>query len=467
MRHTIPAPRINTNDDQMQLLTWHVGDGTYVEAGQDLADVETSKAVVTVQSTHSGFTSSLITAGSIIAVGESLCAICDTADEVGAERTESASAHVASSTGGQRHQAQAYAAAPVAGPMRTEVGAPASNAIVTFTSTRFSKAAERMLAEKGLRKETFAGRGLITVHSLRSGRGFERRVADTPKGVADTRDLFPKPLRTAPVSLSKQAEIASLSMGESGNVNSLLSVYFDSAPIRERLRAENALGGLISPLILFETSRLLRKWPVLTAYFQDGAINYYDRIDLGVAFDLGKGLKVVTFPEADRLTPSGFLDRIVDVGQRYQENRLRPEELSGSTITVTDLSAFDVLHFHPLINGQQSAIIGIGGDSTRPGHPMTLSVNFDHRILNGRDVASFLRELRDRVLSYTPARAAGNPHPTPAFSGQSSPGKCDRCGIDIATYYREGSRDAIMTACFRADGSVGAVCHLCSGGWTS
>jgi pyruvate/2-oxoglutarate dehydrogenase complex dihydrolipoamide acyltransferase (E2) component len=81
-------------------------------------------------------------------------------------------------------------------------------------------------------------------------------------------------------------------------------------------------------------------------------------------------------------------------------NEILPEELINSTITVTDLSNQDILYFHPLINGYQSAIIGIGGDSSRPEYPMAINMTFDHRVSTGREVATFLNELKKRILSY-------------------------------------------------------------------
>jgi hypothetical protein len=231
-------------------------------------------------------------------------------------------------------------------------------------------------------------------------------------------------------------------------------------------------------LIHYEVARLLTQWPQLTAYFADGSVHFYDRVDLGVAFDLGKGLKVVTLQDANKLLPVNFYEKTIEIGIRYLENRIRPDELIGSTITVTDLSGFDILHFHPLINGRQAAIIGIGGDSAQPGYPMSINITFDHRVSNGREVASFLSELRNRLNSYALAvdvsiaskdeydflekvRSAQHESPTALLASSG----CDRCGIDLATYYREFTRDANMLATFREDGSLGMVCHRCSGGW--
>ena len=144
-----------------------------------------------------------------------------------------------------------------------------------------------------------------------------------------------------------------------------------------------------------------------------------------------------------------------------------------SSLTITDLSGFDILYFHPLINGKQSAIIGIGGDSTQPDYPMSINMTFDHRVSDGREVATFLNQLRARLISYAasdqpPVEKTTVPHRTVNTSTESvgdKPVCCDTCGIDLGTYHRDFGSDAYMLAYFKEDRSMGSVCHRCYGRW--
>ncbi|HEU0118092.1 MAG TPA: 2-oxo acid dehydrogenase subunit E2, partial [Alphaproteobacteria bacterium] len=266
----------------------------------------------------------------------------------------------------------------------------------------------------------------------------------------------PQAARHERLSLAKQAEVAALTQGESGNINSRHSIFFNSASIRERLMADQALGGNIQPLILYEIAQLLKSNPQFTSYFSDNAVHYYDRVDLGVAFDLGKGLKVTTIREADQLKPIDFAKKTLDIGMRYLRNALTQEDLSGSTLTVTDVSGLNILHFHPLINGHQSAIIGIGGDAAQPNHPMAIHITFDHRVMSGREVGTFLGELRTRILSYAPAEELSPAQSEPSFYPQMDTAqiRCDRCAIELSAYYKRFKRDAYMMPYFREDGSM-------------
>jgi len=390
----IAAPRINTNDNRVQVVRWHVKPGGFVKAGKDVVDLETSKAVVTLTAEKEGYVRPLAQIKAVVAVGAPLYALAESAEAL-------------------ESMAEPAAAAPSSAAPAAQVTSRPSGGTVqgrrgSYSVSRFSKAALQLMVEKNLTPEQFSGAGLVTARSLLQGNQAAPEAPVTASPVAAVPVVPPGPAtpRTESVSLSKTAEFQSLSIGESGNVNSMLSVTFSSEGLRRRIERDGLFNGSIQPVILFEIARLLPKYPQFTAYFQDEAIHYYDRVDLGLAVDLGRGLKVVAFEGADRLMPINFYTKSVDISLRYMRNKLTPEELTSATITVSDLSAQNILHFHPLINGHQAAIIGIGGDQFMAGHPMTLNMTFDHRISSGREVAAFLNDLRKRILKHADGAGA-------------------------------------------------------------
>ncbi|NTW83799.1 MAG: 2-oxoglutarate dehydrogenase [Chlorobiaceae bacterium] len=471
-------PCLNTNDDKVDVVQWHVDDGGYVEAGQELVDLETSKAISTLVTEITGYVRSLVKKGDVAKVGAPLCLIATTKEELDspAKADHAPVKEAPIPVKDDPVKAEKESAPVMAAHMdSTEIrhnGSKLPDNGGPYAATRFSKGALRLIEERGWNPSDFRGAGLVTVHTIngRTGRSrFNTYQAIPANRIVPSVSNGPETGRKDKVSLAKQAEIQCLSIGESGNLNSELSLHFDSARIRARLQNEHIFDGSILPLILFEISRLLKQWPQFTAYFEENIIHYYDRIDLGVAIDLGKGLKVVTIKDADKLMPIDFFEKTIDIGTRYIENRIQPEELSGSTLTITDLSGLDILAFHPLINGHQSTIIGLGGDSSRIGHPMSIIMTFDHRVSTGREVASFLNQLRTRLLSY--ALTADNDGYGPAarmnIPGTVNPDSvgsmitCDVCGIDMSAYKKKFARDACMSAYYRDDGSLGSICHVC------
>jgi pyruvate/2-oxoglutarate dehydrogenase complex dihydrolipoamide acyltransferase (E2) component len=476
----IRAPQINTNDDQVEIVAWYVASGAYVERGQEIADLETSKATVTVSAEQAGYVEPIVPARTIVKVGAPFYRLAESLEELREVTPDTAGGNTAgaempAADTGRRAEtlpAARMAREPEAArtPALTDsadeaLDGSAELARANHRGTRVSRKAAQLLSELGRSADEFPGAGLLTAAELRRLIGLDRA-------------LHERAVRTATPTLGKRAEIQALILGVGGAINSRLAVRFESAAIRARLRAEQLFDGNVQPLILYELSRLLPRWPELTAYYQDGAIHYYDRVDLGVAFDLGKGLKVVTLCGAGQLLPLAIFERTLEIGLRYLENRITPEELVGSTFTVTDLSGQNILDFDPLINGRQSAILGIGADESIGGHPMSLILTFDHRAISGRDVAVFLNELKSRLLSYAAATTSAphapqpsqlpspsTPTSVPAASPAAPAFACDRCGVRLQEYYRS-FKDAYVLAWYRPDGTLGRVCHRCFERWS-
>ncbi len=436
----VKVPRINTNDNTVEVVEWQVEDGAFIEKGREIVVVETSKAAVTLEAETEGYIRQLAKRGSLVLDGAPLCYLATSLDELPEPLPEGVSVDV-----------------PPAATERKETTRR------SYSVTRFSRDARTLMQNRGLSPDDFQGRGLVTAQIIKEMSGITPGVEQSVPDQS-CMDLTPKqPTRKERVLLAKREEIRCLAAGNKESITSTLSVYFDSAGIRSRLRNDGLFDANIQPLIIYEVARLLKHWPQFTAYFENDTIHFYDRVDLGIAIDLGKGIKVVTIAETDRLSPIEIFEKTLDIGLRYLENRLHPEELVGSTLTITDLSGFDVLHFRPLINGKQSAIVGLGGDCTRPGHPSSINLTFDHRVATGRDAAMFLNELRTRLLSYSLVKPPGQI--SSAEQSVNASLRCDTCGIDHGAYYAEFGRDAYMLAYFREDGTMGRVCHRCSTGF--
>lgn len=467
MINTIKTPRINTNDDKVGLVAWHVKDGDYVEIGQAVADLETSKAVVTVDAEHSGYVKTLVKQGSIIKVGLDFLMIADELDEFASKSNNIA---LPDSEMGK-----------VSNELKATDNAKTIVNHEKFTTVRFSNAALEKIKSEDLKVENYNLSGLITVSQIESKLNpslVRKKIKSNNSNSTENKKLVKGPIvpREEAVSLAKLSEIEQLSVGEAGGINSTISIYFESQGIRNRLSSIGMFDGSISPIILYELSKLLLKWPQFLAYFEEDQVHYYDRVDLGIALDLGKGLKVVRIKDADTLSPQEIFEATIDFGLRYLDNKLKSDELVGSTMTITDLSGYNILHFRPLINGRQSAILGIGGDSNMPNFPMSISMAFDHRVSNGREAAIFLNELRSRIISY----GDSNPSKLPSEMAmvertnvdsikldavRASSVNCDTCGIDIVSYDRDFGRDAKMVACFNLEGKLFPVCHRCYAGW--
>lgn len=474
MKTELLVPKVNTNDDELEVLQWWVEDKEFVKKGQDIVDLESSKAAIAVESETSGYILKHCQTGDTIKVGTPLATFYSDLSElesdllndgnsqanqtlsvISQKSTIDASKTVDSLVLEERDWAKPtlrdrpFEVAPVSAESLQEqtdihnlceqvppAAIPSLPYIEqqkfreselkenkeTLNCTRFSKSAREYINRHNIDTSRFEGMGLVTVEVIQNTLGLEQSLTVQPSTVQlDGQTVAPKdPIhglvsslftligtvsaikkkpKSIKISKSKKLEIKILTEGQSGNINSSVTVQFKSSAIRERLKELGLTNEQILPIILFETACLLENYPALTAYYEEEHVYYYDKVNIGLAIDLDQGLKVPIIRNANKLLPYKISEAIGDYASRYLSNQLSVEDMKDGTITVTDLSNEGILHFQPLISEKQSAILGIGGDRTLDGYPMTLTLVFDHRVLAGREVAQFLNALKKRLLS--------------------------------------------------------------------
>lgn len=392
------VPLVNANDDIVEVLRWSCDDGAAVEAGQSIVDLGTTKAAVSVESPAAGFLVHLQDAGAIVPVHGVLARIVATQEEIAAARI----AAVPQS-----------AVRPASGP----AGGPA----------RLSRAAQAVAADG--RDASGSGlSGLVTARQLRERLGV---------------------VRVEPLDRVKRAEVGALWRAR--------DVLASSVSLQ--MPAGVSGDGLL-PHIVCETASLLTGYAVLNGCYIGEAIELRTQVDLGIALDLGRGLRVVTIRDAQRTTPAEVTQHLQAFTERYLDDSLTPDDIAPATFTITDLSALGAAAMAPRIGEAQAAILAITGGTLEAGTPLTLTLTFDHRVSNGRTATMFLSDLRDRLMP----SVVMSPVTTVAAERPVDTRRCDRCGSDVAGYYEKYPRDGFMQVYMRPDGSLGLMCHICASG---
>ncbi|AUX32348.1 MULTISPECIES: condensation domain-containing protein [Sorangium] len=406
MKSIIRLTKLSSNDETTLIAEWLAKDGDYVAAEQVIARVETSKATVDVHSEASGYLRTRCKAGDELPVGAPIA-------EIYAERRELEAA--------------------VASEVAPKGGAGGGGRAVGELA-RLSRPARRFLEQNNLDPALLSLPGLVSVADIKEALAHDGSREETPADrasftgpTADERALFGA-MTSEVISPSKRREIDVLSEAQRGALCSALTVQLMSSPLRERLKGDPSSNGQVLPYCLWVLARLLDEHPKLTAYYDAGRIHYYNEVNIALAVDLGKGLRVPVVRHANKLSLSAIEAAVADCVSRYDEDRLTLEDVRGATITVTDLSGHDISHFQPMLNRRQSAVLGIGGDRGMPGHPMSFTLVFDHRVLTGAEVAEFLRAFKQKVLT-------GGPQ---AFA-EACQGRDDRGALDSAAFGDVGS----------------------------
>jgi len=254
--------------------------------------------------------------------------------------------------------------------------------------------------------------------------------------------------------LAKLNEIKALSSVQAGGLVSTISMFADvGGNVKYSSPMFDGSDSLL-PIIVFETAKLLKKYPNLNAYFDNNTIRAYDDVNIGVAFDIDDGLKVYTIQDSDSLSLSEIELNICNGIDAYLDKKLTPEQLTGSTFTITDLSSFGVERLTPLVNYNQSSILGISSIDQKL-HRVNLSLSFDHRVTEGKTVSQFLLDLKSRVESHTNIYSA-NTDSDIRF-------KCSYCLKDLSE--DKGLQGIGLIKIIKHDGSDGIVCRTCLEGW--
>jgi len=185
--------------------------------------------------------------------------------------------------------------------------------------------------------------------------------------------------------------------------------------LREREKAayekRNGVKLTYMPFIASAVVQTLRKFPIVNASLINGAIHYHPQIHLGIAVALEWGLIVPVIRQAEERSFLSLAHSIAELADRARNKKLMPDEISGSTFTLTNAGVFGGEYGTPIINQPEAAILAIGGLKKEPvvltdkeGND-TIAIRsmqyfclgFDHRIIDGADAGKFMRELQNTL----------------------------------------------------------------------
>lgn len=171
-----------------------------------------------------------------------------------------------------------------------------------------------------------------------------------------------------------------------------------------------AAGASILPsynaILISLAAKALVAHPQMNARLQEGAIQYNDEINVGMAVDQADGLRVVVVRNADKKSVAQIQVDLVDLIDRLQRGHSLPDDFTGSTFTITNLGAFGIDNFTPIINPGETGILGIGRITEKlvihkgkiaQRSMLTFSLTFDHQIIDGAPAARFLQAIAQQV----------------------------------------------------------------------
>jgi pyruvate dehydrogenase E2 component (dihydrolipoamide acetyltransferase) len=457
MPFEITMPQLGLTMEQGSVVEWHVREGDPISEGQEIFSVETDKSVMAVEAPHDGILARILVAegemvpvGTCLAIGtapgESLPADWQPADiaeahprSTGAERAPRALASalpVAEAAGTVQASWKARALARKAGLdlgtmqgsgpggriLAADVAAVVAGAAAPLPlpdaeaaeGRNATPVAIKLAAALGLDPRHLTGsgpQGRITQSDvLAAAAAIIRRQQPPGGGQPVPEGIEPQVAGTTP--LKGVRKIVSEGMARSVHTTARVTLFREvdaSGLVRLRERfSEQGVSVSYNDLLVQICAVALREHPAANARLGEGQIEHLDRVNIGLAVDTDRGLLVPVIHNADLLTTAQIAAESARLIKAAREGRSLPDDLSGGVFTVTNLGMLGVDGFTPVINLPECCILGVGRmvrkpvvvdaqDTVAVRPAMTLSLVFDHRVVDGAPAARFLGRIAELV----------------------------------------------------------------------
>ncbi len=439
-------PKLGQTVEEVTLVNWLVEDGAKVSQGQEVMEVETDKAVFPVEANGKGYIHfGPYTAGQVLPVltvvaiigkedekfEAAAAATSDKVVEPASQATETTTAPDTIRTVAQQGPIFASPRArKLAAAKKIELGQVtptgwggqrvAERDVLAYLSRapKVTPVAQRMAAETGVDVHKLTGTG----PGGRIVKGdIERAIQPAGQGILG--EVPSQPATIQPELLSAEdvseriplkgvraiiADRLGTSVHTTARVTLMMEVdATEFVAARERIKGKVSEEWGFAPgyndLLAKIVASALRKYPYMNVRLTPDAIEILSHINLGMAVDTERGLLVPVVRDADMKSLRQFGDEFRQMVDRARRGRALPDDLAGGTFTITNLGMYEVDAFTPVINLPEAAILGVGRIAPKVvpynGSPqirqmLTLSLVFDHRLVDGAPAARFLQHIK-------------------------------------------------------------------------
>lgn len=405
--------------EEGRLVKWLKNEGDAVKSGDTLAEVETDKAIMELVARGDGILRKRLTSegdtspvGTVIGViagaDENIDALVASAGTATAPAAEPPAA-----TPPEPPAAAAPADAPAPTPAPAPAPAPAAAPAPSVPAAtaepteglRSSPLARRMAAERGVSLAAVQGSGpggRIIKRDIEAAAAHPAASRPAPAAAATAGDF-------QDIALTQIRKTIARRLAESiGPVPTFyLTAEFDMERVAEMRSAMAELGDgfkvSFNDIIIKAAATALAQHPECNAHWQGDAIRQWNRVHLGMAVAIDEGLITPVIFDADRKGLRAIAAESRDLAKRARERKLKPDEYTGSTFSISNLGMFGIDQFTAIINPPEAGIIAVGSIEAKPvvidgavvvRRRMRVTMSCDHRVIDGATGARFLQTLR-------------------------------------------------------------------------
>lgn len=463
MATQVVMPKLSPTMEEGQLSRWLKKEGDKVEVGEPLAEIDTDKATMEAQALASGVLRKILVKegetvplGNVIAIigapDEDISALLGKAESGKAAAENKKTIQESVSAGGSDGAQQELATVAVEGartqatiqgePLQKDVGGtPSTTERQPSVGTSgdggrgaggrviVSPIAARMAAEAGINLQSLTGSGpggRIIKRDIEAAITSSKQAAAAPEAQAPPppprhlQAVAPAPQPAAPPTIEgaspyrdepsseMRRTIARRLVTSIGPIpHFFLTIEIEMDQAAELRRSLNALDAelkiSLNDFVIKAAASALIQHPQVNASFQEKAIRFYERADIGVAVAIEDGLITPIVRSADRKSLGQISREVRELAERARARKLRPEEYMGATFSISNLGMFGIEEFTAVINPPEAAILAVGAMQPKVvvrdnemvvRQMMRVTMSCDHRIIDGATGAKFLQTLK-------------------------------------------------------------------------
>ncbi len=392
----IPLVKVGMTMHEGTVEEWYAADGERVEAGALLYRLETEKVNLDVDAEQPGVVRHLAAAGTVLRPG----------DVVGYIYADGEA--IPEVLPAPQRESENSAPAPAAPTPTAEQAAPRAGGRIAA-----SPVARKRAAELGFELASITGtgpRGRITKEDVEAAAATSTSADESaaqPSAAGKPQTAATLPLRGMRRTI---AERMHASLRESAQLTMHMPANMDEAvKLRRDLLAEwvpEQIRVTYTDLIIAAAARALAEHPAMNAMLQDSVITRFPAAHVGVAVALADGLIVPVIKNAQAKSLKTVAVESAKLAARARDGALTLADVEGGTFTVTSLGMYGVDGFTPILLPPQAGILGVGqlrdgvrweAETPRRARQITLSLTWDHRVIDGAPAAEFLAAVRDRL----------------------------------------------------------------------
>ncbi len=379
----VPSP--GESITEVEIATWLVGNGDYVEKDQAIAEVDSDKATLELPAEVSGTITLKAEEGEAVAVGQVVCLIDTNASKPEGQDTPSLTEK------------------PTTTPAAT---APETSGSQTYATGSAAPAAKKILSEKGIKPTDVTGTGIdgrITKEDAINA--VPSMGSQSSDGDRDSSRTKLSMLRRKVAERLVQAKNETAMLTTFNEVD-MTAIFELRKKFKEEFKEKHDVGLGFMSFFTLATVRALKLFPAVNSMIDGQEMITYNFQDISIAVSGPKGLMVPVIRHAENLTFKGVEQEVKRLAIRARDGQITVDEMTGGTFTISNGGVFGSMLSTPIINPPQSGILGMHNIVERPVavngkveiRPiMYVALSYDHRIIDGRESVGFLVAVKEAI----------------------------------------------------------------------